>query len=184
MSLWTPPEVPKEMPCEKCGELTSYKGLIGASLEPCEHCGAPRPHTPARTGCWPTIFLIFFVGAFPVALIVGEGAIAVIFPLFLLLYLVMFTLFIVGCVMMGWKMNWRATSGSLFFGLLVAAGSVCALYAIGSGAKAWMTPAVVAIVAMALISYGALCRIRILDQSEDPAGQEEKAGPEENLHEE
>ena len=81
-------------------------------------------------------------------------------------------------------MNWRATSGSLFFGLLVAAGSVCALYAIGSGAKAWMTPAVVAIVVMALISYGALSRIRILDQSEDPAGQEEKAGPEENLPEE
>ena len=184
MSLWTEPEVPKEMPCEKCGELTSYKGLIGASLEPCEHCGTPRPHTPARTGCWPLIFMVFFVGAIPVALIFGEGAIGVLFPLFLLLYLVMFILFIVGCVMRQWKMNWRATSGSLFFGLLVAAGSVCALYAIGSGAKAWMTPAVVAIVVMALISYGALSRIRILDQSEDPAGQEEKAGPEENLPEE
>jgi thiamine transporter ThiT len=128
--------------------------------------------------------MVFFVGAIPVALIFGEGAIGVLFPLFLLLYLVMFILFIVGCVMRQWKMNWRATSGSLFFGLLVAAGSVCALYAIGFEAKAWMTPAVVAIVVMALISYGALSRIRILDQSEDPAGQEEKAGPEENLHEE
>jgi hypothetical protein len=128
--------------------------------------------------------MVFFVGAIPVALIFGEGAIAVIFPLFLLLYLVMLILFIVGCVMRQWKMNWRATSGSLFFGLLVAAGSVCALYAIGFEAKAWMTPAVVAIVVMALTSYGALSRIRIVDRSEDPTGQEEKAGPEENLHEE
>ena len=184
MSLWTPPEVPKEMPCEKCGELTSYKGLIGASLEPCEHCGAPRPHTPARTGCWPTIFLVFFVGAIPVALIFGEWAIVIIFPLFLLLFIVMFILFIVGCVMRRWKANPRSTSGSLFFGLLVAAGSLCALYAIGFGAKAWMTPAVVAIVAMALISYGAMFRIRILDRSEDPAGQEGKATPEESLPEE
>ena len=67
MSLWTPPEVPKEMPCEKCGELTPYKGLIGAGRLPCVHCGAPHPHTPLRTGCWPTIFLIFFVAVFPVA---------------------------------------------------------------------------------------------------------------------
>jgi len=184
MSLWTEPEVPKEMPCEKCGELTSYKGLIGASLEPCEHCGAPRPHTPARTGCWPTIFLIFFVGAIPVALIVGPGAIGVLFPLFLLLYLVMFILFIVGCLMMRWKMNWRAVSGSLLIGLLVAAGSVCALYAMSSGTKAWMTPALVAIVAMALLSFFALSRIRIVDRSEDPAGREEKAGPEKSLPEE
>ena len=47
-----------------------------------------------------------------------------------------------------------------------------------------MTPAVVAIVAMALISYGAMFRIRILDRSEDPAGQEGKATPEESLPEE
>ena len=60
MSLWTEPEVPKEMPCEKCGELTSYVGLIGAR-EPCEHCGTPRPHTPARTGLWALIFMVFFV---------------------------------------------------------------------------------------------------------------------------
>ena len=184
MSLWPEPEVPKEMPCEKCGEMTRFNGLIRAGRVPCVHCGAPRPHTPLRTGCWPLIFLVFFVGAFPVALIVGEGAIAVIFPLFLLLYLVMFILFIVGCVMRQWKMNGRATSGSLFFGLLVAAGSICALYAIGSGAKAWMTPAVVGIVVMALISYGALFRIRILDQSDDPAGQEGKSGPEKSPPEE
>ena len=184
MSLWIPPELPEEMPCEKCGELTHFRGLIGAGRLPCVHCGAPHPHTPLRTGCWATIFLIFFVAAIPVALIYGPGAIAVIFPLLLLLFLVMFALFIAGCIYRRWKMNWRATSGSLFFGLLVAAGSLCALYAIGFGAKAWMTPAVVAIVAMALISYGAMFRIRIVDRSEDPAGQEEKADPDKSPPEE
>ncbi len=184
MSLWTPPEVPKEMPCEKCGELTSYKGLIGAGRVPCEHCGAPRPHTPARTGCWPTIFLIFFVGAIPVALIYGPGAIAVIFPLLLLLFLVMFALFIAGCIYMRWKGNPRSYSLSFLIGILVVAGSLCALYAMGSGTKAGMTPALVAIVAMALLAFVVLSRVRILDQPDDPAGQEEKAGQEESSREE
>ena len=184
MSLWTPPELPKEMPCEKCGELTPFRGLIGAGRLPCVHCGAPHPHTPLRTGCWPTIFLIFFVAAFPVALIFGEGAIAVIFPLLLLLFLAMFALFIAGCIYRRWKGNPRSYSLSFLLGILVAAGSLCALYAMGSGTKAGMTPALVAIVVMALLAFVALSRVRILDQSDDPAGPEREAGPEKSSPEE
>ena len=183
MSLWTEPEVPKEMPCEKCGELTSYVGLIGAR-EPCEHCGTPRPHTPARTGLWALIFMVFFVGAIPVALKYGENAIGILFPLLMLLYLLFWVLFIISALKKRWERNRKATSGSFFIGILMAAGALCALYAIGSGAKAWMTPAVVAIVVMAIISCGALFRIRILDQSEDPAGRQGKAGQEKSLPEE
>ena len=82
MSLWSAPEVPKEMPCEKCGQMTPFNGLIRAGRVPCLHCGALRPHTPLRTGCWHLIMLGFFVGAIPVALIAGEGAIGVLFPSF------------------------------------------------------------------------------------------------------
>ena len=178
MSLWPEPEVPKEMPCEKCGELTPFTGLIGAGRVPCMHCGAPHPHTPLRTGCWHTIFLMFFVGVIPVALIFGEGAIGVIFPLFLLLFLVMVLMFIAGCIYRRWKGNPRSYLLSFLIGILVAAGSLCALYAMGSGTKAGMTPALVAIVVMALLAFVALSRVRILDQSDDPAEQEEKAGPE------
>ena len=75
------------MPCEKCGKMTPFNGLIRAGRVPCVHCGATRPHTPLRTGCWHLIMLIFFAGTIPVALIWGEGAIGVIFPLFLLLFM-------------------------------------------------------------------------------------------------
>ncbi len=178
MSLGTEPEVPKEMPCEKCGELTPFNGLIGKGRLPCVHCGATRPHTPLRTGCWHTIFLTLFVGTIPVALIYGDGAIAVIFPVFLLLFLLMVLLFIVGCIHRRWKGNPRSYLLSLLIGILVAAGFLCGLYAIGSGTKAWMSLGLVALVVMALLSFLALSRIRILGQSDDPVGQEGAPEPE------
>ena len=173
MSLWSAPEVPKEMPCEKCGQMTPFNGLIRAGRVPCVHCGALRPHTPLRTGCWHLIMLGFFVGAIPVALIAGEGAIVVLFPLFLLLFLGMFLVFVIGCLICRWKGNLRSYLLSLLIGLLVAAGSLWALYPKGSGTKAWMIPA---LVVMALLFFGVLSRIRMLDQTDDPAGQEGKPG--------
>ena len=184
ISLWTEPELPKEMPCEKCGELTPFRGLIGAGRLPCVHCGAPHPHTPLRTGRWPTIFLIFFVAAIPVALVFGEGAIDVIFPLLLLLFLVMCILFIAGCIYRRWKGNPRPYSLSFSVGILVAAGSLCALYAMVSGTRAGITPALVAIVVMALITFVTLSWARIVVRSDDPARHEDKACPEKSSPEE
>ncbi|RPF84003.1 MAG: hypothetical protein CBB78_015290 [Roseibacillus sp. TMED18] len=115
----------------------------------------------------------FFVGAIPVALIAGEGAIVVLFPLFLLLFLGMFLVFVIGCLICRWKGNLRSYLLSLLIGLLVAAGSLWALYPKGSGTKAWMIPA---LVVMALLFFGVLSRIRMLDQTDDPAGQEGKPG--------
>ena len=180
MSLWSEPEVPNEMPCEKCGQMTPFNGLIRAGRVPCVHCGAPRPHTPLRTGCWPTIFLIFFVAVFPVALSFGEGAIAVIFPLLLLPCLVMFALFIAGGIYRRWKGNPRSYSLSFLIGILVAAGSLCVFYAMGSGTKAGIIPA---LVVMALLFFVVLSRIRMLDQTDDTAGREEKSGSTKNSSE-
>ena len=115
----------------------------------------------------------FFVGAIPVALIAGEGAIVVLFPLFLLLFLGIFLVFVIGCLICRWKGNLRSYLLSLLIGLLVAAGSLWALYAKGSGTKAWMIPA---LVVMALLFFVVLSRIRMLDQTDDPAGQEGKPG--------
>ena len=115
----------------------------------------------------------FFVGAIPVALIAGEGAIVVLFPLFLLLFLGMFLVFVIGCLICRWKGNLRSYLLSLLIGLLVAAGSLWALSAKGSGTKAWMIPA---LVVMALLFFVVLSRIRMLDQTDDPAGQEGKPG--------
>ena len=115
----------------------------------------------------------FFVGAIPVALIAGEGAIVVLFPLFLLLFLGMLLVFVIGCLICRWKGNLRSYLLSLLIGLLVAAGSLWALYAKGSGTKAWMIPA---LVVMALLFFVVLSRIRMLDQTDDPAGQEGKPG--------
>lgn len=181
MSLWSEPEVPKEMPCEKCGQMTPFNGLIRAGRVPCVHCGAPRPHTPLRTGCWHLIMLVFFVGAIPVALIAGEGAIGVIFPLFLLLFLGMFLVFIVGCLICRWKGNLRSYALSFLIGILVAAGSLCVLYAMGSGTKAGIIPA---LVVMALITFVTLSRARIVVRSDDPARHEDKARPEKSSPEE
>ena len=91
-------EVPDELPCEKCGKMTAYDGLVG-SLPPCEHCGAQTPHTmTGSTGCWGMPFLVFFVGAFLMVLIdpfgMGEGAIIILFPIFFLMFLALFSLFI------------------------------------------------------------------------------------------
>ena len=180
MSLWSEPEVPKEMPCEKCGQMTPFNGLIRAGRVPCVHCGAPRPHTPLQTGCWHLIMLVFFVGAIPVALIAGEGAIGVIFPLFLLLFLGMFLVFIVGCLICRWKGNPRSYSLSFLIGILVAAGSLCVFYAMGSGTKAGIIPA---LVVMALLFFVVLSRIRMLDQTDDPARREEKSGSTKNSSE-
>jgi hypothetical protein len=115
----------------------------------------------------------FFVGAIPVALIAGEGAIVVLFPLFLLLFLGMLLVFVIGCLICRWKGNLRSYLLSLLIGLLVAAGSLWALSAKGSGTKAWMIPA---LVVMALLFFVVLSRIRMLDQTDDPAGQEGKPG--------
>ncbi len=115
----------------------------------------------------------FFVGAIPVALIAGEGAIVVLFPLFLLLFLGMFLVFVIGCLICRWKGNLRSYLLSLLIGLLVAAGSLWALYPKGSGTKAWMIPA---LVVMALLFFVVLSRIRMLDQTDDPAVQEGKPG--------
>ncbi len=156
--------------------MTPFNGLIRAGRVPCLHCGALRPHTPLRTGCWYLIMLGVFVGAIPVALIAGEGAIVVLFPLFLLLFLGMFLVFVIGCLICRWKGNLRSYLLSLLIGLLGAAGSLCALYAKGSGTKAWMIPALVAIVVMAPFFFVVLSRIRMLDQTDDPAGQEGKSG--------
>lgn len=185
MSLWTEPEVPKEMPCEKCGEMTPFNGLIRAGRVPCVHCGATRPHTPLRTGCWHLIMLIFFAGTIPVALIWGEGAIGVIFPLFLLLFMGMAVVFIVGCLICRWKGNPRSYSRSFLIGILVAAGALHVLRSLGSGSKEWISPVMGAVV-VALILSGALFlfRLRIQNQSDAPAGQEEKAGPEKSSPEE
>ncbi len=82
--------VPDELPCEKCGELTAYNGLIGAKLS-CEHCGIPRPHTMrGATGCGSLIFLIFFVVAILLVLINGDESILIIFPIFFLMFLIQF----------------------------------------------------------------------------------------------
>tara|TARA_Y100000588_G_C13936366_1_gene788091 strand:- start:2 stop:406 length:405 start_codon:yes stop_codon:yes gene_type:complete len=75
---------PDELPCERCGEMTAYDGAIYAKL-PCEHCGASRPHTMEETGKVMLPFIIFFVSAIPVALILGDEAILILFPLFILL---------------------------------------------------------------------------------------------------
>ena len=115
----------------------------------------------------------FFVGAIPVALIAGEGAIVVLFPLFLLLFLGMFLVFVIGCLICRWKGNLRSYLLSLLIGLLVAAGSLWALYPKGSGTKAWMIPA---LVVMAPLFAVVLSRIRTLDQTDDPAVQEGKPG--------
>ena len=185
MSLWTEPDVPKEMPCEKCGQMTLFNGLMGAGRVPCVHCGAPRPHTPLRTGRWPTIFLMFFVGVIPVALLFGEGAIGVIFPLFLLLFLVMVLMFIAGCIYRRWKGKPRSFSLSFLIGILVAAGALLVLRSLGSGPQEWMSP-VMGTVVVALIFSGALFlfRFRILDQSEDPVEPPGKARPEKSDQEE
>lgn len=142
------------------------------------YCGATRHHTPLRTRCRHTIFLTLFVGTIPVALIYGDGAIAVIFLVFLLLFLLMVLLFIVGCIHRSWKGNPRPYLLSLLIGILVAAGFLCGLYAIGSRTKAWMSLGLVARVVMAPLSFLALLRIRILGQSDDPAGQEGAPEPE------
>lgn len=126
------------------------------------------------SSCW------FFFGAIPVALIAGEGAIGVIFPLFLLLFLGMFLVFIVGCLICRWKGNLRSYSLSFLIGILVAAGSLCVLYAMGSGTKAGMIPA---LVVMALLFFVVLSRIRMLDQTDDPAVQEQKSGSMKNSSE-
>ena len=76
--------VPDELPCERCGKMTAYDGIIQAKL-PCEHCGAPRPHTMEATGKVMLPFIIFFVSALPVGLIMGDEAIIILFPLFILL---------------------------------------------------------------------------------------------------
>ena len=95
------------------------------------------------------------------------------FPLFLLLFLGMFLVFVIGCLICRWKGNLRSYLLSLLIGLLVAAGSLWALYPKGSGTKAWMIPA---LVVMALLFFVVLSRIRMLDQTDDPAVQEGKPG--------
>ena len=127
---------------------------------------------------------MFFVGVIPVALIFGEGAIGVIFPLFLLLFLVMVLMFIAGCIYRRWKGNPRSYLLSFLIGILVAAGSLCALYAMVSGTRAGITPALVAIVVMALITFVTLSWARIVVRSDDPARHEDKACPEKSSPEE
>jgi len=85
----------------------------------------------------------------------------------------MFLVFVIGCLICRWKGNLRSYLLSLLIGLLVAAGSLWALYPKGSGTKAWMIPA---LVVMALLFFVVLSRIRMLDQTDDPAGQEGKPG--------
>ena len=151
----------------------------GRSRAVCTLRGSPASHsTPDRVLA--PHHAGFFVGAIPVALIAGEGAIGVIFPLFLLLFLGMFLVFIVGCLICRWKGNLRSYSLSFLIGILVAAGSLCVLYAIGSGTKAGMTPALVVI---ALPFFVVLSRIRMLDQTDDPAVQEQKSGSMKNSSE-
>jgi uncharacterized protein (DUF983 family) len=87
-------DVPDELPCEKCGEMTPYDGLIDTRL-PCRSCGTPHPHTPGSTGFGAIVFMIFFVVALPVAWIVGEGAILILFPIFFLMFLIFFVWFVI-----------------------------------------------------------------------------------------
>ena len=97
-------EVPDELPCEKCGEMTAYNGLIGARLS-CGHCGTPRPHTMrGATGCGGVIFLIFFVVAILLVLINGDESILIIFPIFFLMFLILFA----WVVIVGLKMKREA----------------------------------------------------------------------------
>ena len=74
--------MPSQLPCEKCGKMTTYDGLIGTRTKlPCGHCGTPRPHTMrGATGCGGVIFMIFFVVAFLMVLINGDDSILIIFP--------------------------------------------------------------------------------------------------------
>jgi len=100
-------EAPDELPCEKCGKMTAYDGLIGAGLA-CEHCGTPRPHTMGSTGYGGLVFMIFFVVALFMVLIdpfgMGEGAIVPIFGIFAL----MFLFFFLRVVIVGRKMKREA----------------------------------------------------------------------------
>ena len=101
-------EVPDELPCEKCGEMTAYNGVIGTDL-PCEHCETPRPHTmTGPTGYGGRVFIIFFVVALLMVLIdpfgMGEGAIVILFPIFLLMFLILF----LRVIIVGWKMKREA----------------------------------------------------------------------------
>ena len=87
-------EAPDELPCEKCGKMTAYDGVIETN-PPCEHCGTPRPHTmTGSTGYCSLVFMIFFVGALLMVLIdpfgIGEGAIVIFVPIFLLMFLILF----------------------------------------------------------------------------------------------
>ena len=96
--------MPSQLPCEKCGEMTAYNGLIAAKLS-CEHCGTPRPHTMrGATGCGSLIFLIFFVAAILLVLINGDESILIIFPIFFLMFLIQFA----WVVIVGLKMKWEA----------------------------------------------------------------------------
>ena len=102
-------DVPDELPCEKCGKMTAYDGAIQAKL-PCEHCGTPRPHTmTGSTGYGGLVFMIFFVAAIPVALIFGEAAIVILFPIFLLIFLIFFAWFVI----VGMKMKREARRKAL-----------------------------------------------------------------------
>ena len=101
-------EVPDELPCEKCGEMTPYDGLINTKL-PCRGCGTPHPHTPGSTGFGAIVFMIFFVAAIPVALIFGEAAIVILFPIFFLIFLIFFAWFVI----VGMKMKRKARGKAL-----------------------------------------------------------------------
>ena len=100
-------EAPDELPCEKCGEMTPYDGLINTRL-PCRGCGTPHPHTPGSTGFGAIVFMIFFVVALFMVLIdplgMGEGAIVPIFGIFAL----MFLFFFLRVVIVGRKMKREA----------------------------------------------------------------------------
>ena len=98
-------EAPDELPCEKCGEMTAYDGVIGDGLA-CEHCGIPRPHTmTGSTSYGGLVLMIFFVVAFFMVLIdpfgMGEGAIVPIFGIFALIFIFLFF----RVVFVGIKMN-------------------------------------------------------------------------------
>ncbi len=98
--------MPSQLPCEKCGKMTTYDGLIGTSTKlPCGHCGTPRPHTMrGATGCGGGIFMIFFVVAFLMVLINGDESILIIFPIFFLMFLILFA----WVVIVGLKMKREA----------------------------------------------------------------------------
>jgi hypothetical protein len=101
-------EVPDELPCEKCGEMTAYDGVIGDGLA-CEHCETPDPHTlTGLTGSGGLVFMIFFVVALFMVLIdpfgMGEGAIVPIFGIFALMFLFFFLRFVI----VGMKMKREA----------------------------------------------------------------------------